>query len=36
MKAEEIKRKKKISKGIFLSDYAAFSRFNKWQKEYWK
>ena len=36
IKAEEIKRRKKISKRISLCDFAAFSRFNKWQKEYWK
>ena len=36
IKAKEIKRKKKISKRISLCDFAAFSRFNKWQKEYWK
>ena len=29
MKAEEIKRKKKINKGISLCEYAVFSRFNK-------
>ena len=29
MKTEEVKRKKKISKGISLCGYATFSRFNK-------
>ena len=28
-RAEEIRRKKKISKGISLCDYVVFSRFNK-------
>ena len=28
-RAEEIRGKKKISKGISLCDYAVFSRFNK-------
>ena len=29
MKTEEVKRKKKISKGMSLCGYATFSRFNK-------